>query len=133
MRCQDVRQALPLLVEGEMPLTEWAFLEMHLAKCSECRSELERRRDQAAARTRARRRKWTAVALGATAVVLVVAGAGYYIYEASLPDAYRPGFMRSPLRPPSPPMTVTPVSPPAAAPSPVAPPVTRPTPVAAPP
>jgi hypothetical protein len=84
-----------------MPLTEWAFLEMHLAKCSECRSDLERHRDQAAARTRARRRTSTAVALLATAVVLVVAGAGFYIYEASLPDGYRPGLVRSPCaRPP---------------------------------
>ena len=42
MRCQDVRRALPLLVAGEMPLTEWALLEAHLVECVACRGELDR-------------------------------------------------------------------------------------------
>ena len=42
MKCQDVRRAFPHLVAGEIPLTEWAILEMHMAKCSACWQELER-------------------------------------------------------------------------------------------
>jgi hypothetical protein len=132
MRCQDVRRALPLLVAGEMPLTEWALLETHLVECVECRGELDRQRVQAAQRARIRRRSSTAAALVATAVVLVVAGAGFYIYETSLPDPYRPGTVRMPPRPSAPPMTVTPVAPlPVPVTSPAAP-VARPIPPAPP-
>lgn len=132
MRCQDVRRALPLLVAGEMPLTEWALLETHLVECVECRGELDRQRVQAAQRARIRRRSSTAAALVATAVVLVVAGAGFYIYETSLPDPYRPGTVRMPPRPPAAPIAVTPVAPlPAPVTSPP-PPVARPIPPAAP-
>ncbi len=129
MKCQDVRRALPLLVAGEMPLTEWALLETHLVECAECRAELDRQRVRAAQRARIRRRNSTAAALVATAVVLVVAGASFYVYESSFPDPFRPGTVRTPPRPPAPPMTVTPVVPSPAAPSPPAPPVARPTPV----
>ena len=118
MKCQDVRRALPLLVAGEMPLTEWALLERHLVECAECRAELDRQRVQAAQRARIRRRNSTAAALVATAVVLVVAGAGFYIYEASFPDPYRAGTVRVPPRPSASPMTVTPAAPLPAAPAP---------------
>jgi hypothetical protein len=130
MKCQDVRRALPLLVAGEMPLTEWALLEAHLVECAECRGALDRQRVQGAQRARIRRRSATAAALMATA--LVVAGAGFYIYEASFPDPYRPGTVRVPPRPSAPPMTVTPVAPLPAAPTLPAPPVARPIPVAPP-
>ena len=132
MKCQDVRRALPLLVAGEMPLTEWALLEAHLVACAECRGELDRQRVQAAQRARIRRRSATAGVLVAAAVVLFVAGAGFYIYEASFPDTYRPGTVRVPPRPSAPPMTVTPVAPLPAAPTLPAPPVARPIPVAPP-
>src|ERR1700720_2211389 len=108
MKCQDARRALPLLVAGEMPLTEWALLETHLVECVECRGELDRQRVQAAQRARIRRRSSTAAALVATAVVLMVAGAGLYIYETSLPDPFRPGTVRMPPRPPAAPIAVTP-------------------------
>lgn len=111
MKCQDVRRAFPLLIAGEIPLTEWALLETHLVGCAECRKELDRQRVHAAERARTRRRNATAAALAATAVLLIVAGAGFYIYQASIPDPYRPGILRVPPRPPSPPMTVTPAAP----------------------
>src|SRR5260370_36698098 len=105
MKCVDVRRALPLLVAGEMPLTEWALLETHLVECAECRGELDRQRVQAAQRVRIRRRSATAAALGASA--LVVAGAGFDIYEDSFPAPYRPATVRMPPRPPPPPLPST--------------------------
>src|SRR5512143_547929 len=123
MKCQDVRRAFPLLIAGEIPLTEWALLETHVVGCAECRKELERQRAQAAERARTRRRNATAAALAATAVLLVVAGAGFYIYQASIPEPYRLGPFHVPPRPPSPPTTVTPAAPVA-----VPPPAARPLP-----
>src|SRR5512143_299934 len=80
MKCQDVRRAFPLLIAGEIPLTEWVLIETHLARCAECRKELERQRTQATEWARARRRSATAVADVAPALFLVVACGGFYIY-----------------------------------------------------
>src|SRR5579864_3023372 len=126
MKCQDVRRAFPLLIAGEIPLTEWALIETHLVRCAECRKELERQRTQAAERARARQRNATAAAVVATAVLLVVAGAGFYLYQGSVPDPYGTGPYQAPPRPADPPMTVAPVAPP------VSPPVARPVPASAP-
>ena len=70
MKCQDVRRAFPLLIDGEIPLTEWAILETHLVGCAECRKELEQLRVQAKQRARRRRRRATAAFLAATAALL---------------------------------------------------------------
>jgi putative zinc finger protein len=129
MKCQDVRRAFPLLIAGEIPLTEWALIETHLVGCAECRKELDRQRAQVVERARVRRRNATTAALVATAVLLVVAGAGFYVYQGSLPDPYRPGPVRVPPRSPSAPITVTPVAPPPAA-RPVPPSVPVPAPAA---
>ena len=67
MKCEDVRRAFPHLVAGEIPLTEWAILETHMAKCPACRQELERQEVEAVQRERLRRRSATAAALVATA------------------------------------------------------------------
>lgn len=130
MKCQDVRRAFPHLVAGEIPLTEWAILETHMAKCPACRQELERQEVEAVQRERLRRRSATAAALVASAVLLAVAGGGFYIYEASQPDSpSRPTFLRMPLRPLPPPVTVTPAAPPPVAPASA---VARPVPAPAP-
>ena len=63
MKCQDVRRAFPLLIDGEMSLTEWAILESHVAGCVECRKELEQQRAQARQRARRRKRRATAAFL----------------------------------------------------------------------
>ena len=125
MKCQDVRRAFPLLVEGEMPLTEWAILETHLVGCAECRKELEQQRIQAKQRARRRSRRATAAFVAATAALLGVTGGGIYLYEAGLFEAQRPDSSQS--APPRP-MTVTPEAPvpPPPAPASPAPPVVPP-------
>ena len=119
MKCQDVRRALSLFVDGELALTEWAIIQGHLLQCAECRKELERLRALAGVRARARQRRATATSAVAMAVVLAVAGGGVFIYQAASPTC-RQG-------PPLPPRTATPTAP---APEPVAP-VTGPGPVRA--
>ena len=112
MKCQDVRRAFPLLIEGKIPLTEWALLETHLAGCAECRQELGKQRVEALQRARAKRRLGTAAGV-ATAVLLVGAGVGFYVYQSRLPEPPRPGLFRPPASTPAeaPPVTAAPVTP----------------------
>jgi Putative zinc-finger len=128
MKCQDVRRALPPLVAGELPLTEWAILQAHVSDCPECQKELDALRLKAAQRTRARSRRATIATLVGV-LALFGAGAGIYVYEAGLSDG-RPGFPHFPSSTPAePPVSAAPVDPePAPAPSaptlPAAPPPT---------
>lgn len=112
MKCQDVRRAFPLLVTGEIPLTEWAILETHLVGCAECRKELERLRSLALERKRSQRRNATA-AIGVASAVLV-AVVLFYLYEASVREWSRPESPRAALPASEP-------APPAAAPTPPTP------------
>jgi len=104
MKCQDVRRAFPLLVTGEIPLTEWAILETHLVGCAECRKELERLRTQALERKRTQRRNAT-TAIGVASAVLV-AVILFYLYEASIREWSRPESPRAalPASEPAPPV-----------------------------
>lgn len=87
MKCQDVRRALSLLVDGQLALTEWAIVQGHLLECAECRKEVDRLHALAGVRARAKHRRATVATLVAMAVVLVVAaGSGFYIYQWSVPD-----------------------------------------------
>ncbi|HKW91944.1 MAG TPA: zf-HC2 domain-containing protein, partial [Methylomirabilota bacterium] len=117
MKCQDVRRALPPLVAGELPLTEWAILQTHVSGCPECQKEMDAIRLKAAQRTRARSRRATAATLVGV-LALLGTGAGIYLYEVGLPDG-RPGFLRFPWSTPAePPVSAAPVDPnPAPAPS----------------
>src|SRR5258706_8932347 len=53
MKCQDVRRTLPLFVDGQLALTEWAIIQGHLPECAECRKEVDRLRAVAGMRARA--------------------------------------------------------------------------------
>lgn len=122
MKCQDVRRTLPLFVDGELALTEWAIIQGHLLECAECRKELDRVRELAGVRTRAHLRRTTAMTAAAMAVVLAVAAVGgTFIYRGSVPDLPSWGT-------PSPPQAAIPPEP---APELVAP-VTAPAPVVRP-
>ena len=92
MKCQDVRRALPLLVTGELPLTEWAILQTHLGGCPECQKEMEALRLKAAQGRRARTRQ-AAVATLVGVLALAATGTGIYLHEVGLPD-YRSTFLR---------------------------------------
>jgi len=141
MKCQDVRRAMPLLVAGEMALTEWAILETHLNGCVECRKELSRQRLEAAQKVQARRRHLTNASAVATVVVLVATGIGWAFYQGSLSEIsrlelfHRAPLESAPLAPeaePTPPPVAAPAAPPPAPtrPSPAArelPPATAPT------
>ncbi|HYB70546.1 MAG TPA: hypothetical protein VEH80_07750 [Candidatus Bathyarchaeia archaeon] len=89
MKCQDVRRSLPLLVSGEVALTEWAILESHLNGCAECSKELGRLRLEATQRIQARRRQMTNTAAVAAIVVLVAAGIGWAFYQGSFLEISR--------------------------------------------
>ena len=114
MVCQDARRAFPYMVAGEIPLTEWALLERHVSGCDECRTELERLREEAGARARAQQRQTRRAVLTATAVVGVIAAAGLYLHQYGVPPIPRPDFSQlSTLWPsrPSEPMPSTSASP----------------------
>jgi len=85
MKCQDVRRTLSLVVDGQLALTEWAIIQGHLLECAECPKELDRLRELAGVRARAKHRRAT-VTVAAMAVVLVVAGGAFFIYRGSFPD-----------------------------------------------
>ncbi|HJR02760.1 MAG TPA: zf-HC2 domain-containing protein, partial [Methylomirabilota bacterium] len=122
MKCQDVRRTLPLFVDGQLALTEWAIIQGHLLECAECRKEVERLRAVASVRARATHLRATAMAVAAMAMILVVAVlGGYFIYEGRFPDV--PSWSTV-----APPWTATPTAP---VPGPVEPapaPVARPSP-----
>jgi hypothetical protein len=130
MKCQDVRRSLSLLVEEQLPLTEWALLQTHLRDCAECRKELDRAQTMADERGRARRRGTIRTSLVAAAVVLVVAGGSVYVYQDGLPGLPHWDTFRLPFRgtapPPSrsvPPAARREAEPPASVvPAPIAPP-----------
>lgn len=106
MKCQDVRRALSLLVDGQLALTESAIIQAHLLGCAECRKEVERLHILAGVRARAKHRRATVATLVAMAVVLAVAaGGGFYVYQGSLPD-FLPWDST-----PAPPRTATPTAP----------------------
>ena len=86
MACQDARRAFPYMVAGEIPLTEWALLERHVAGCDECRAELDRLREEAAARTRATQWKTRRSVLIAAAALVVIVGTGLYVHQFGLPQ-----------------------------------------------
>lgn len=44
MRCTEARDWLPILVGGQIGLTEWALVETHLSQCVECRQDEARLR-----------------------------------------------------------------------------------------
>ena len=123
MKCQDVRRALSFLVDGELPLTEWAIIQTHLRDCAECGRELDRVRAEAGERARTKRRRLIVAALGATAALLVTAAGGLYVYQhGSLPDLPRSDAFRLPSwgTAPVPPRTAAPTPVPEA-PAPIAP------------
>src|SRR5258705_7982491 len=76
MKCQDVRRTLPLFVDGQLALTEWAIIQGHLPECAECRKEVDRLRAVAGMRARATDLRATVMTGAAMAVILAVAGAG---------------------------------------------------------
>src|SRR4029077_1787585 len=118
MKCQDVRRAMPLLVAGEMALTEWAILETHLNGCVECRKELSRQRLEAAQKIQARRRHLTNASAVATVVVLVATGIGWAFYGGSVSEiSPRELSPRAPRGSPPLPRGAEPTPPPVAAPA----------------
>jgi hypothetical protein len=124
MRCQDVRGALSLFVEGQLALTEWAIIQTHVQECAECRAELEGARIRSAELARARRRLLTLRAAVAAGVLVVVV--------AGLAAVYRGSPLSWPSRDPSrlpPSATTRPAAPPAPAPPAVATPPPVPAPV----
>jgi hypothetical protein len=86
MACQDARRAFPYMVAGEIPLTEWALLERHVGGCDECRAELDRLREQAAARVRALERHARRSVLAAITALVVIGGATLYVHQYGLPE-----------------------------------------------
>ena len=87
MKCQDVRRALPLFVDGQPALTEWAILQGHLLECAECRKEVDRLRAVAGVRARATHLRATVMIGAAMAAILAVAVAGgYLVYRGGFPD-----------------------------------------------
>lgn len=106
MVCQDARRAFPYMVAGEIPLTEWALLERHVGNCDECRVELDRLREQAAALARARQRQTRRSVMIATTALVVIVGAGLYVQQYGMPPIPRPESFRfstqSPGAPPTP-------------------------------
>ena len=130
MKCQDVRRALPLLVAGELPLTEWAILQTHVSGCPECQKEMDALGLKAAQRRRARTRQ-VAVATLVGVLALTATGTGIYLHEVGLPD-YRPSFLRFRSSPPAEPsVSAAPADPeptPAAAAAPTLPAAPPPTP-----
>ena len=111
MKCHDVRRTLPLFVDGQLALTEWAIIQGHLLECAECRKELDRVRGVAGVRARVHQRRATALTAAAMAVMLAVAAlGGVFIYGGSLPNFPSWGT-------PPPPQAATPIVP---APEPVA-------------
>jgi hypothetical protein len=108
----------PYMVAGEIPLTEWALLERHVGGCDECRSELDRLRDQAAARLHARKRQSIRAAVTATVALVVLAGGGLYVHQYGVPaiSIPRPDFFRpstsatsAPAAAPTPPSAAKPL------------------------
>jgi hypothetical protein len=137
MRCQDVRGALSLFVEGQLALTEWAIIQTHLQGCADCRTELEGARVRSAELARARRRLLTLRAAGATGVLIAAVAGLIAVYRSEpLPWPSR-DLLRLPpsatARPADPPTPIAAPTPPAVAtPAPVLPPV-RPQPAVEPP
>lgn len=87
MKCQDVRRTLPLFVDGQLALTEWAIIQGHLLECAECRKEVDRLRAVAGVRARATHRRATVMTGAAMAAILAVAVAGgYLVYHGGFPD-----------------------------------------------
>src|SRR5258705_7233966 len=76
MKCQDVRRTLPLFVDGQLALTEWAIIQGHLPECAECRKEVDRLRAVAGMRARATDLRATVMTGAAMAVILAGGGAG---------------------------------------------------------
>ncbi len=112
MKCQDVRRTLPLFVDGQLALTEWAIIQGHLPECAECRKEVDRLRAVAGMRARATDLRATVMTGAAMAVILAVAVAGgYLVYRGGFPDV--PSWST-----PAPPRAAVPAAP---APEPVAP------------
>jgi len=133
MACQDARRAFPYMVAGEIPLTEWALLERHVGGCDECRAELDRLREQAAAQTRATQWKSRRSVLIAAIGLVVIVGTGLYAHQFGLPEILRgEAFQFSTLWPSAstdsaPPASPAPVAPSAAKPLPPPSGSTRPT------
>lgn|GEM_PF-1373050 len=128
MVCQDARRAFPYMVAGEIPLTEWALLERHVSSCDECRTELERLRQEAAERARVRQHQRRRTLLTATTMAAVIVAAGFYLHQYGMPAIPRPDFSQlSTLWPsaPSEPMPSTPAPPAVTKPTPAT--STRPT------
>jgi hypothetical protein len=124
MKCQDVRRALSLLVEGQLPLTEWVMIQTHLRECADCREQLEAARAEVAARTRGRRRR---VAVAGVAAVLIVGTGGFAALQwGGLPGLPRPDAVRlpswgtaaTPARPAAPEPAAAPAAGPTPAPTP---------------
>jgi hypothetical protein len=87
MKCQDVRRTLPLFVDGQLALTEWAIIQGHLPECAECRKEVDRLRAVAGVRARATHLRATVMTGAAMAVILAAAVAGgYLVYQGGFPD-----------------------------------------------
>ena len=87
MKCQDVRRTLPLFVDGQPALTEWAIIQGHLLECAECRKEVDRLRAVAGVRARATHLRATVMTGAAMAAILAVAVAGgYLVYHGGFPD-----------------------------------------------
>src|SRR5258705_12554176 len=76
MKCQDVRRTLPLFVDGQLALTEWAIIQGHLPECAECRKEVDRLRAVAGMRARATDLRATVMTGAAMAVILAGGGGG---------------------------------------------------------
>jgi len=144
MKCSDVRRSLPLLVAGEIPLTEWALLETHLTGCEGCRAEAARLRSEAAVRSRDKRRRLTVIALATCGLLVVVGALGLFVRQNGLPGLPRPELLwfRAPTSPEAPPPAEEAAAPTPPAPVATVPPVElpatggrppRPAPVAAPP
>ena len=130
MKCQDVRRALPLFVDGQLALTEWAILQGHLLECAECRKEVDRLRAVAGVRARATHLRATVMTGAAMAAILAVAVAGgYLVYHGGFPDVV-PSWST-----PAPPRAAVPAAPAAPVPEPVtpAPPIPAPRPSPPPP
>src|SRR5258705_8158236 len=102
MKCQDVRRTLPLFVDGQLALTEWAIIQGHLPECAECRKEVDRLRAVAGMRARATDLRATVMTGAAMAVILAGGGAGgdlpYWGGVSRLPPSSAP-----PPPPPAPP------------------------------
>jgi hypothetical protein len=134
MKCQEVRRILSLVAAGDVPLTEWAIIQTHLLGCPECRQEFEQARARALERIRGKRRRVVGATLAAaTAVLLVMAVGGLYVYRGSLPELSLDslGWPTWPATPPPAP-TAAPPPPATKPPAPVVPATAAPAPPPAP-